>query len=221
MAVPMRINHWRYRLFAAPRSGLQVHLGCGQKAYIRGWLNVDANIVTARPDLWINLLHGLPFRDNSVSIFYSNQVLEHLPEGALPGVFAELFRCLEPGGGVRIGVPHAGNSYRMYVAGRHDWFSDFPQNRKSLGGRCANYLLCMNEHGALLDFSLMEELMTPAGFVDLKECLPVRESRLVGAEVLMLEEESDFDTPHLLVVEGRKPGGPAGNGYSSGPALPG
>src|SRR3990172_3538114 len=116
LSVPMRLNNWRYRWLSAPKSGHRVHLGCGQHSHLEGWLNVDANIVTSRPDLWINLLHGMPFRDNSVSVFYSHHVLEHLPEGRLPGFLAELFRCLEPGGGIRLGVPHAGNAYRMYAA---------------------------------------------------------------------------------------------------------
>jgi predicted SAM-dependent methyltransferase len=171
---------------------------------VEGWLNVDANILTSRPDLWINLLHGMPFRDNSVSVFYSHHVLEHLPEGRLPGFLAELFRCLEPGGGIRLGVPHAGNAYRMYAAGRDDWFEDFPHPRKSLGGRCANFLLCANEHFALLDFSFLNELLTDAGFVHVKECMPIKESILVGQEVLSLEYEFDFETPHTLIVEARK-----------------
>ncbi len=203
-SVPMRLNHWRYRLFAAPRCGLRVHLGCGRRAYLPGWMNVDANVLTARPDLWINLLHGLPFRAGSVELFYTNQVLEHVPEQALPGLLAEMFRCLGVGGGVRIGVPHAGNAYRMYAAGRADWFGRFPSQRQSLGGRCANFLLCGNEHLGLLDFSYLEELLTAAGFSDVRECLPCRESRFVSNEVLKLEEESDFETPHVLIVEATK-----------------
>lgn len=204
-SIPMRINHWRYRLFAAPRSGLRVHLGCGQENYLPGWLNVDANRISAHPDLWINLLHGLPFRANSVAVFYSHHVMEHLPEAGLRFCLAEMMRCLEPGGGVRIGVPHAGNAYRMYAAGRHDWFtSNFPWQRTSLGGRCANFLLCANEHLCLLDFSYFEELLGATGFADIKEGVPGRESRFVGKEVLELEEEFDFEFPHTLIIEARK-----------------
>jgi predicted SAM-dependent methyltransferase len=204
----MRLNHWRYRLFSSG-SHLRVHLGCGQVHYLNGWLNVDGNILSARPDLWIDLTHGLPFPDNSVQVFYSHHVLEHLTAEQIAGLFREMFRCLEPGGGVRVGVPHAGNAYRMYVEGRHDWFSDFPQKRRSLGGRCSNFLLCANEHLCLLDFSYLEELLTKAGFVGLKECLPSRESSLVGAEVLQREGESNFDIPHTLIIEAKKPSPPA------------
>lgn len=218
LSIPMRVNGWRYRLLSAPCSGLRVHLGCGQKHYIAGWVNVDANIVSARPDLWINLVHRLPFRDNSVSIFYSYHVIEHLPADRLPGFFGELYRCLEPGGGLRIGVPHAGNAYRMYAAGCLEWFSsDFPKKRQSLGGRCENFLLCGNEHLTLFDFTLMQELLAPSGFVEVEECLPCRESSLVGEDVLSQESESDFEVPHTLVVQARKPvassaSGPQENG---------
>lgn len=206
MAVPMRLNNWRYRWLSAPTSGLKVHLGCGQKHYLPGWINVDGNIVTAKPDLWINLDDPLPFRSNSVRIFYSNHVLEHFTENSLSQLLKEMYRCLEPGAGLRIGVPHAGNAFRMYAQGREDWFSsNFPRNRKSIGGRCDNFLLCANEHLSLFDYSYFEELLVPIGYVDLKECLPCRESALVGPDVLSFESESDFEVPHTLVVEAWKP----------------
>src|SRR5262249_48388371 len=91
-AVPMRINHWCYRLFSSARSGLFVHLGCGQNNYLGGWLNVDANIVTARPDLWIDVTHGLPLANSSVRVFYSHHVLEHLTETSLSRLLTEMFR---------------------------------------------------------------------------------------------------------------------------------
>src|SRR5438046_712400 len=77
---PMRLKGACYRAARQPKQPINVHLGCGTHHYIPGWVNVDGNIVTARPDLWANLLDPLPFRKNSVQTFYSHHVVEHLPE---------------------------------------------------------------------------------------------------------------------------------------------
>lgn len=48
----MKISGIMYRLFRAPRSGcVKVQLGPGRKNYLRGWINVDANIFTAKCDV--------------------------------------------------------------------------------------------------------------------------------------------------------------------------
>jgi predicted SAM-dependent methyltransferase len=123
---PMRFNGWVYKNFKCPKSGLKVHLGPGQSNYINGWLNVDANLITAKIDLWVNLLDTLPFRNGSVDIFYSHHVVEHLPDSHLISHFQEMFQALRPGGGIRIGAPHMGNACNKYIQGEHTWFSDFP-----------------------------------------------------------------------------------------------
>src|SRR6476646_2126803 len=70
MAVPMLVNGAVYRNFRAPKSRssktVKVHLGPGQGHYKPGWINVDANILTARVDLWADFRNRLPFRDESV-----------------------------------------------------------------------------------------------------------------------------------------------------------
>jgi len=92
----------------------------------------------------------------------------------------------------------------------HDlaWFSDYPDNRKSIGGRFENFIFCRKEHLTCLTFSYLHELMTNAGFVNIKLCLPVKETHypnLIEKTVLEKEWESDFDWPHTLIVEAVKP----------------
>lgn len=101
----MRANAWLYRSFLAPSSGVvRVHLGPGQKNYLAGWINVDANLISAKIDVWANFAHKLPFRDNSVDVFYSHHVIEHVPD--LQFHFNEMYRCLKPGGIFRVGGPN-------------------------------------------------------------------------------------------------------------------
>lgn len=206
MWLPMRLNGALYRAVRQPREPIAVQLGCGMHHYIPGWVNVDGNIVTARPDLWANLLDPLPFRENSVKVFYSHHVVEHLPEHFLSDHFRNLYRCLVPGGGIRIGGPDIGNACRKFIEGDLNWFSSsMPIARRSVGGRFANFVFCGGEHLTALSESYLHELATDAGFVDVKRCFPGRDSSLVGPEVLSREHESDPEVPHTVIIEARKP----------------
>lgn len=206
---PMKINGQIYKCFKCPSKGLKVHLGPGQRNYLNGWLNVDANIITAKSDLWINFLDPLPFKDNCVDIFYSYHVVEHLPEYHLQKHFNDMFKALRPGGGLRIGVPSLGNACRKYVDGDHNWFYDFPDKRKSIGGRFTTTIFCRGEHLTALDESYLSEIAEQAGFIDIQFCLPIKETSLsdlgLSVDVLESEWESDFDFPHTVVIEAKKP----------------
>jgi hypothetical protein len=206
MWLPMRLNGALYRVARQPKEPINVQLGCGAHHYIPGWVNVDGNILTARPDLWANLLDPLPFRENSVQVFYSHHVVEHLPERFLSAHFRNLYRCLVPGGGLRIGGPDIGNACRKFVEGDLNWFAlMMPIARQSIGGRFANFVFCGGEHLTALSESYLQELATDAGFIDVKRCLPGRDSRFVGPEVLSGEHESDYEVPHTVIIEARKP----------------
>ena len=203
----MRANALLYRALRAPRGATaKVHLGPGQRKYIAGWVNVDANMFSGRCDVWADLRHRLPFPDSSARAFYSHHVVEHLPD--LPAHFADVYRCLAPGGLYRVGGPHGDNAIRKFSENDAAWFSDFPDSRRSLGGRLDNFLLCRNEHVAILTRSYIEELMSDAGFRQMRVCSPATETgdpELIDAAVLATESESTPDCPHTLIVEARKP----------------
>jgi predicted SAM-dependent methyltransferase len=209
MAYPMRANAWAYRRFRAPRRGqVKVHLGPGQTNYLDGWINVDANRVSARIDVWANLLDGLPFRDGTVDVFYSHHVIEHLPDHELPGHFREMYRCLKPGGVIRVGGPNGESAAKKLLEGDAAWFGDFPDKRESIGGRFANFILCRGEHLTILTESYLAEIAAGAGFADVSPCRPRTETgypHLIDARVLDKEDRETFDLPHTLIVEARKP----------------
>lgn len=205
--LPMRANAQLYRRFRAPRSGLKIHLGCGQVHYLEGWTNVDANLITARIDVWANFSKSLPFPDGSADLIYSHHVVEHLPD--LPKHFAEMFRVLRPGGGIRIAGPHMGNACRKYLEGDTAWFWDLPDKWNSAGGRFTNFVFCRNEHLTALDESFLAELAENAGFREIAFCVPTQTTTLgalgLGNDVLSKEYEPDLSVPHTVVLEARKP----------------
>lgn len=167
-----RLNHWRWRLqgVACNGSEIHLHLGCGMK-YLEGFLNIDGNLFR-KTDLVLDLRDGLPLPDTSVCTIYSSHVFEHLYPDELQGLLAECHRVLRPGGGMRIVVPDMQAAVTAYLAGREDYFPDFPRARRSLGGKLSNLLFCEGGHRQGLDFSYLEELLSDAGFGEVRRMTP-------------------------------------------------
>lgn len=208
MRYPMRFNAMRHRLLCSNTKRRFVQLGPGQGNYLENWINVDANFLTAKIDIWADISSKLPFRSESVEAFYSHHVIEHLPDCKLPALFREIFRCLKPGGVFRIGGPNGDTAAERFLACDYGWFSDFPDKRRSVGGRFANFLLCRGEHLTILTASYLQELATNAGFDDLTVCKPCSDTKfpsIFDHRVLAKEWESTPVHPHTLLVEGRKP----------------
>ena len=190
-----------------PRSGdlVKLHLGPGQKKYIPGWINIDANMFTSKCDIWADLRNPLPFRDSSIVAVYSHHMIEHLPN--IHAHLGDIYRCLKPGGVYRVAGPNGDSAINKFVAGDKIWFGSWPDNRNSIGGRFENFIFCRGEHLTILTFSYMEEMLLNTGFVNIRSCVPTKQtfnSNLFD-DCLKTEEESDFITPHTLVIEAQKP----------------
>lgn len=203
----MQANALLHRTFGPTRyiGSRKVHLGPGQKNYMAGWINVDANMFTAKCDIWADLRYPLPFRASSVDAMYSHHVVEHLPN--LTAHFQEAYRCLKPGGGYRVAGPDGNNAMKKFLEGDCEWFGDWPDKRRSVGGRFENFIFCRGEHLTILTFSFLEELLSDAGFVSIQQCVPSQQTYRPDAfqDCLAMEYESDFDAPHTLVIEAEKP----------------
>ena len=203
----MRINGFIYRYFRSPKKGnLRVHLGPGEKNYIAGWVNVDANMFTGKCDVWADLRNPLPFQSNTVDAFYSHHMIEHLPN--IQAHLSEIFRCLKPGGVYRVGGPNGDAAIKKLAENDLEWFSDFPDKRSSIGGKFENFVFCRGEHLTILTYSFIEEILGQSGFIDIGLCKPVRETGFpeIFDACLAKEHESDFGTPHTLIIEAVKPG---------------
>lgn len=206
----MRLNGSFYKAIRSPASRntgtIRVQLGPGQRHYLDGWINVDANMFTAKCDVWSDISKHLPFRDDSIDAIYSHHVIEHLPD--LPTHFRELHRVLKPGGVIRVGGPNGDAAMREYVAGNSAWFSDFPDSRTSIGGRFENFVFCRQEHLTILTPSFLEEIATAAGFKDIRVVKPIAETghpEIYDSQVMSHEWETSPESPHTLLIEARKP----------------
>lgn len=203
----MRLNSLRYQHFPISNNqNLQcAHLGPGQKNYITNWINIDANLVSSRPDIWADLRFKLPFPDEFLDCIYSHHVIEHLPN--LDNHFHEMFRVLTPGAVLRIGGPHGDNAMQAMQEGLYEWFGDWPTKRHSMGGRFENFIFCKGEHLTILTKSFLIELAEQAGFEDIQICNPGETSypEIITKDILALEPNNNYDLPHTLIIEAKKP----------------
>jgi predicted SAM-dependent methyltransferase len=204
---PMRASAWFYRTFQSPRSGVvKVHLGCGRTKYFPGWINLDANFISAKLDVWADLRGRLPFPDNSVDVFYSNHVIEHLPDTVLPFHFGEMYRCLKPGGIIRVGGPNGEAAARKFLENDINWFR--PSKKPGIGARYSEYIMCGGEHVIILTFAYLRELTEAVGFVDVRQCPTLTEtwhSDLIEPAIYAMESEPSPEMPHTLTIEAVKP----------------
>ena len=184
-----RLNHlsWKLRLGAAlpkrlrrgPSEEAWLNVGSGHRP-LPGFVNIDINL-TRKPDMWLDVRNGLPFPEGSVDRIYTCHTLEHFYRDELLDVLKEFHRVLRPGGGVRILVPSLELAIQAYVRGEREAFSTFPVAFESLGGRFMNQVFCDGQHRIAFDFSLMQELLTGIGFVE------VRQADLGGGELFPRE----------------------------------
>jgi hypothetical protein len=109
----------------------------------------------------------------------------------------------------RVGGPNGDEAVRKFIEQDLVWFGDYPDKRRSLGGRLENFIFCRGEHLTILTRSWLEELATDAGFGDLRACKPGLETgcpQWIDQSILALEQESTPECPHTVLMEGRRPG---------------
>lgn len=81
---------------------MKLNLGCGNKR-IEGFVGVDRFPCRAA-DLLCDMSHRLPFRDDSVTEIYMDNVIEHVLD--IPGLMREIIRVAAPGARCTIVTPH-------------------------------------------------------------------------------------------------------------------
>jgi hypothetical protein len=128
------------RRFAAlrGRSGLKVHLGCGND--IRpGWVNIDllsspalhGQLPAAHGALFISydLRLGLPLAPSSCAYIYSSHFFEHLTYRHGLKLIGDSFRALGQGGIFRIALPNFRVIFQAYLQGDTQHFAPIEATR--------------------------------------------------------------------------------------------
>lgn len=99
-------------LAAAPRP-LKLELGGhGRRP---GWVVTNVGPTTR---LYMDATEPWPIGDGEVEVIYSDNVIEHIPLVPARTLFAEAYRCLQPGGTIRFVTPDLGAHVERYLAGK-------------------------------------------------------------------------------------------------------
>ncbi|MEM6415359.1 MAG: hypothetical protein AAF720_11970 [Pseudomonadota bacterium] len=111
------------------------------------------------------------------------------------------------GGVYRVAGPNGDTAVRRLVEGDSTWFGDWPDKRRSVGGRFENFIFCRGEHLTILFEDFLREMLEYAGFVDISK---YRAAQSTGHaelfdDVLGFELEPSRDQPRNLVLEAVKP----------------
>lgn len=94
--------------------GKFLNLGCGNRHH-PDFINMD--IVSNHPSVIAhNILKGIPYSDNTLSLVYHSHVLEHFDKIKGEWFIRECFRVIEPNGLIRIAVPDLEKIARKYLA---------------------------------------------------------------------------------------------------------
>ena len=183
------------------RTPLWLNIGSGVRPF-EGFVNIDVNVLQ-RPDMWLDVRHGLPFPDQSVDRIYTCHALEHFYPDDLVGLLREIRRVLVPDGGIRLLVPDMGILIERYLARRADLLPDFPRPYRSLGGRLQNQLFCDGQHKTGWDFTFADEILREQGFRDVALCKSGQGALFDKETLLRLEPPDDAFFSDSLIVEAR------------------
>jgi predicted SAM-dependent methyltransferase len=110
-----------------------------------------------------DLLHGIPFMDQSIEYAYSSHFLEHLTRTDAVALLQEVYRVLKPGGMLRIAIPDLEFAISLYVR----------QERERM---LRNYFFVedkanpFSQHRYMYDFQLLQSALEEEGFVNIARC---------------------------------------------------
>ena len=195
-------NLYRHKLFNGhKKQGLKLNIGCGSSRF-SGWLNIDGNF-RHHPDMWLDVTRGLPFKPGSVEVIYASHFFEHLYLAKLKRLLVECRRVLSETGVLRVAVPNLEAAIIAYQRDDPIWFSRFPAEFRSVGGRFFNEMLCDDQHRLMFDFTFIDELLVDAGFSEITRASRGK-SRFLAADDGPLAHEKAADSgklpdPWLLV----------------------
>jgi Methyltransferase domain len=79
-----------------------------------GWFVTN---VSARTRYYLDATTTWPLESSSVSHVYADNVIEHITLDAARRMLAESYRCLQPGGVIRLVTPDIRSHVEMYLAG--------------------------------------------------------------------------------------------------------
>jgi predicted SAM-dependent methyltransferase len=199
----LRLGTWaagvRYRLRPPVDQGDRLNLGSGRSP-VTGWKTADINPFS-NASVWVDLRDRWPISNEIVSVVYSRHCMEHFTERDLQGIMQQCYRVLEPGGGIRIGVPSLEVAVQQYL--KHDFsFAPWLDQTEPIAKTFIRYITDNGNHPILLDLEYLTHILEATGFVAVSQ-QPGGSSQIIDTSFL---PPGDIPTDWVtLYVEARKP----------------
>lgn len=102
---------------AVRRAPRPVKLEIGGHGKRPGWIVTNVNAVARN---YLDATVTWPFEDSSISHIYADNVIEHIPLEGTRAMLAEAYRCMQPGGVIRLLTPDIREHVELYLAGAVD-----------------------------------------------------------------------------------------------------
>ncbi|MCW2780947.1 MAG: hypothetical protein JWR35_1396 [Marmoricola sp.] len=100
------------RAFSAASRPLKLEIGGLTKR--PGWIITNVNAVTRN---YLDATSPWPLEESSVAYVYADNMIEHIPLVAARAMLAEAYRCMQPGGVIRLVTPDIRKHVELYLAG--------------------------------------------------------------------------------------------------------
>lgn len=151
------------------------NLEIGGLAPRAGWVVTNVNAVTRN---YMDATKRWPMEDGSARYVYADNVIEHITLAAGRAMFAEAYRCLQPGGVIRLVTPDIRAHVELYLTGSAALESPAAQHYRGAGlvvehpvdlvrvpiGSFGHHL------GYLYDFDVFDLELKRAGFHSIARC---------------------------------------------------
>jgi hypothetical protein len=95
-----------------------------------GWVITNVNAVTRN---YLDATSRWPLEDGSVSHVFADNVIEHITLDAGRAMLAEAYRCLQPGGAIRLVTPDIRGHVELYLAGQQGLDSAVGRRYRDIG----------------------------------------------------------------------------------------
>jgi hypothetical protein len=169
---PMAKGRATRALERAPRP-MKLEIGGLEKR--PGWVITNVNAVARN---YMDATTTWPIEDEAVQFVFSDNVIEHIPLEAGRTMLAEAYRCMVPGGVIRIVTPDIRRHVELYLAGSSSVDHPVADAYRNLG-LTVEYPVdliripigCFGHHqGYLYDFETLEIELKRAGFHSVVQC---------------------------------------------------
>lgn len=161
------------RAFGTAERPLKLEIGGLRRR--EGWIVTNVNAVTRN---FLDATATWPLEDGAVEYVYADNVVEHITLDQGRSMLREAYRCMLPGGVIRLITPDIRGHVEMYLAGKESLDSAAAQHYKDYGLVVEHPIDLVripigsfgHHEGYVYDFETLDAELARAGFHSVRRC---------------------------------------------------